>query len=91
MKAVHVIISGRVQGVGFRYFTYRFARKLEIAGWVKNLPDGKTVELYAQGPLSDVDAVVSHVRQGPMFSKVRGVKVTVREPDHTILNFEIKY
>jgi len=49
MKRLHIIYTGRVQGVGFRYTTLDVANKHNIKGWVKNLPDGERVEVAAEG------------------------------------------
>ena len=54
MVRAHVIFSGTVQGVGFRYTTQRFAAGLKITGWVKNLSDG-SVELVAEGTREQVE------------------------------------
>ena len=48
-KAVRVIVKGRVQGVSFRYYTVKKATALNIKGWVKNLSDGNSVEIWAEG------------------------------------------
>jgi len=59
---VHVIISGRVQGVFFRMETQRAARRLGVVGWVRNLPDG-TVEAVLEGSRSQVDAMLDWCRR----------------------------
>ena len=53
-----------MQGVGFRWFTERIAARLGLAGWVRNLPDGR-VEAEAQGGLDSLNAFESALRQGP--------------------------
>ena len=58
------VVGGRVQGVGFRWFTERTAARLGLAGWVRNLPDGR-VEAEAQGALESLTAFESALRQGP--------------------------
>lgn len=55
MKRVHVLVRGVVQGVGFRAFVRRHARKLGVKGFVKNLPDGFTVEIVAEGPMTPLN------------------------------------
>lgn len=55
-KARHYIVTGRVQGVGFRWFTQNRARSLGLCGWVRNMPNG-TVEVWAEGPPSDLDSL----------------------------------
>lgn len=71
---VHVTVSGMVQGVGYRYFTVTEARKLGLAGWVRNLMNGD-VELEAQGARSDVAMLISRLKLGPVWSDVRRVAV----------------
>ncbi|MEW6078909.1 MAG: acylphosphatase [Thermodesulfobacteriota bacterium] len=72
---VHVIISGRVQGVCFRMETKREADSCGVSGWVRNLPDGN-VEAVLEGERSLVEAVVAWCRQGPPASRVSRVIVT---------------
>ncbi|MGH7645540.1 MAG: acylphosphatase [Gemmatimonadales bacterium] len=72
MGARRWIVRGRVQGVGFRWFVWREAERLGLAGWVHNLPDG-SVEVVAQGPeaaLQDLDRALG---QGPQLARVDGV------------------
>lgn len=59
--AKHIIFRGQVQGVGFRYTTYRVATRHDITGFVRNLPDG-TVEMLAQGPIEEVDRCIQEVQ-----------------------------
>jgi acylphosphatase len=62
-------VSGRVQGVGFRWFVMAEARRLGLAGWVRNNPDG-AVELEAIGNQPDLDKLRDHVRRGPPAARV---------------------
>jgi acylphosphatase len=68
------IISGRVQGVGFRYFTEAAAAREGIQGWVRNLPDGR-VEASAEGDADAVDRFEHKLRHGPPGARVEGVEV----------------
>lgn len=68
--AKRYVISGRVQGVGFRYFAERWATQLGISGYVKNCWDGN-VEVYAMGETISLEEFKSHLAQGP-----RGARVT---------------
>lgn len=68
----HYRIEGRVQGVGFRYFTSRTARRLALSGWVRNCFDG-TVEAQAYGSEADLDAFEAELQKGPSFSRVTSV------------------
>ena len=62
MKQVHVIYSGIVQGVGFRYTTCQYASTAGLVGWVRNLPDGR-VEVVAEGPAKDVSAFLEQLEE----------------------------
>jgi acylphosphatase len=66
------VVSGRVQGVGFRYFALRAARKTGVTGTVRNLPDG-TVEAIAEGSLSAVAEFRAELERGPSFGHVSRV------------------
>jgi acylphosphatase len=61
---MHVVIRGRVQGVGFRWFVREAARRAGLAGWVRNRHDG-SVELEAEGPEAALDAFRRVVARGP--------------------------
>ena len=74
----HLAISGRVQGVGFRFYMERKARELGIAGWVRNRRDG-SVESVVQGEPGAVDRMITWARQGPASAVVAEVKVSEGE------------
>lgn len=74
MKARRFLISGRVQGVGFRYFAERSARQVGVTGWARNLDDGR-VEVHANGTEDRLDDFEARLRQGPRFAEVRSVEV----------------
>ena len=81
MKQYHINVSGRVQGVGFRYFTLSTAKNLDIKGWVRNLANGE-VEIIATGTDGALNQFLSEIRTGPKYSKVDKVEIqtqTVRE------------
>ena len=89
MKAVHVTVTGRVQGVSFRWYTEERARELGVTGWVRNEPDG-SVALHAEGADEAVDALVEWCRTGPALARVRNV--AVRDATETgASSFEIRY
>ncbi len=67
-------VRGRVQGVGFRWFVLREARRLELDGWVANEADG-SVRFVADGPRDDLEALLEVVREGPPASLVETVIV----------------
>ncbi len=60
----HIFFSGRVQFVGFRYTALLFARQLDLAGWVRNLPDGR-VEMEVQGPPSRIRKLILLLKARP--------------------------
>ncbi|MGD0274885.1 MAG: acylphosphatase [Syntrophales bacterium] len=72
-KRVHVVISGRVQGVNFRYATEQKAQSLGLTGWVRNLHDGR-VEAIFEGQANAVDAMVEWCRTGPPIARVTGIE-----------------
>ncbi len=87
---VHVLVSGRVQGVGFRAFTWRQAKHHGLVGWVRNRADGR-VESEAQGPRTAVMNFLRDVEQGPPLSSVEHVEVEWVTPGQEETGFEVKY
>ncbi len=77
--ARRLVISGRVQGVGFRYFTQEAAAREGVTGWVRNLPDGR-VEAYVEGESEAVTRLERAIRQGPRGASVHAVEVAAEEP-----------
>ncbi len=73
-SAVKIIVSGRVQGVGFRYFIARFASELGLTGYAKNLFTGE-VEITAEGRKEFLDALAEKAGRGPTGSHVSSCKV----------------
>ena len=74
MKRLHIIVSGRVQGVGFRWATQKTARQLDVNGYVRNLPNGD-VEIVVEGDEVAVDRMISWARHGPAFARVDSLKM----------------
>ncbi|MBT1177914.1 acylphosphatase [Bifidobacterium callimiconis] len=72
---IHIIVTGLVQGVGFRYFTTIQARQYGITGWVRNKHDG-SVEIEAQGQADALGQFTGQLRKGPRWSQVEHVTVT---------------
>lgn len=68
--SLEVRVSGRVQGVGFRYFAHDTARRLRLVGYVTNLPDG-SVRAYAEGPRSSLTEFLRQMERGPTGAQVR--------------------
>ena len=80
MPSVHVLVSGKVQGVFYRKNTQETATKLKLVGWVKNLDDGR-VELKAFGPKEDLEKLVQWCQKGPRLAKVEKVTATLGDDD----------
>ena len=79
--AMHVVIMGRVQGVGFRHWTARGAGRFGLGGWVRNRSDG-SVEAVFVGPAAVVDDMIAKCRLGPRSSEVSDVIVTPADARH---------
>jgi acylphosphatase len=88
VKRVHAFVSGEVQGVFFRYETRERARRLGVAGWVRNNPDGR-VEAVFEGPEESVDQMVAWCRRGPEHADVRDVEVREKDPEG-LGSFEVR-
>jgi acylphosphatase len=73
LSAVHLLVSGRVQGVGFRWFVIQEAQRAGLTGWVRNLHDGR-VEAWLEGDEEAVRAVEAAVGRGPRRAEVKGVE-----------------
>ena len=89
-RAVHLLISGRVQGVWYRASTRDEAVRLGLTGWVRNLPDGR-VEAFAQGPPERVQALIDWCWKGPPMARVDEVTVEERDPEPGLGSFEVRY
>jgi acylphosphatase len=72
-QAVRLRITGWVQGVGYRDWLVETAAGLELAGWVRNRPDG-AVEAHAEGPPADLDRLAERCRSGPRLARVEQVR-----------------
>jgi acylphosphatase len=75
MVTKHLIITGRVQGVGYRNYMAYKARQFHITGWVRNRNDG-SVEAVIQGTPENVDALIQRAHRGPSKASVSGVTVS---------------
>jgi acylphosphatase len=88
-QRLHAIVDGRVQGVGFRYFTQERAVHLGLTGWVRNRWNG-TVELVAEGPKADLETLLRAVQRGPRVGTTRNVKVNWLENTDEFPSFRIR-
>ncbi len=86
--ARHFRITGKVQGVGYRYFTQCTARELGLVGWVKNMPDG-SVEAWAKGPAPVMATFHQELSFGPYNAQVADVEITEVDPSQNYSEFRI--
>jgi acylphosphatase len=87
-KRINIIVSGLVQGVGFRMFVLREAHARRLSGWTRNRPDG-TVEIEAQGNSGVVDELARQAQIGPSRSRVTSIKVREKAIDASDREFRI--
>lgn len=90
MKATHVIVKGRVQGVWFRDYTCRQALSYNLTGWVRNLPDGN-VETLLCGAGEKIKVMIEWLHTGSPMSRVDGLVVREIEMDEEYSTFEVRY
>jgi acylphosphatase len=88
LVARRFLVSGRVQGVGFRYFTQEVAEVEGLHGWVRNLPDGR-VEVLAEGEREAVDRLERRLRRGPPAARVERVDVDETAPSERATGFRV--
>ena len=89
VTAIRAVVIGRVQGVGFRYSTEYEARRLGVAGWVRNRIDG-SVEAWVQGADDAVTRFITFLETGPRAARVTSVEITEVEPDPAMHSFEVR-
>ncbi|MBM4161640.1 MAG: acylphosphatase [Ignavibacteria bacterium] len=87
-SAVHIVVRGMVQGVGFRYFVWRQASKLGLSGYARNLYNGD-VEIEAEGDRSLLEEFIREVKVGPRLSDVRDMKIQWGEFQGRFKGFEV--
>jgi len=84
----HVVVRGRVQGVGFRWFVREQARRLDVAGWVRNRADG-CVEVAAEGTNDSIEALRRALEEGPPGAAVASVDDVDDAPNPLVRPFTI--
>lgn len=90
MKQLHLIIKGRVQGVGFRYFVQMIAMENQVTGWVRNKADG-TVECMAVASSETLRAFMEKVKKGNRFARVDHIEIKESEPKELFSSFKVIY
>ena len=89
MRVRRYRVTGRVQGVGFRYFVWREAETLGVHGWVRNRADG-TVEALARGTKEELDRLQDRIQDGPRWSRVISISVIDESDEDVAPGFEIR-
>ena len=89
MRRVHVLVSGRVQGVFYRGATHAKMRSLGLSGWVRNLPDGR-VEAVVEGDDARVEQALAFLRRGPPHAAVDNIEVRDEPCTGVTSEFELR-
>jgi len=89
--SLRVVVRGRVQGVGYRDFVYMRARFLGLRGYVRNLPDMRSVEVVAEGERASLEQLLEYLREGPRGARVHDLEVTWGEPSGRHTTFGVAY
>lgn len=89
-KGYHIFVSGRVQGVGFRFRTKLKAEGLNLVGWVRNLDDGR-VEILVEGEEENIKKLESWLKSEPFFTKIENLEIEEIIPSNQFESFEIRY
>jgi acylphosphatase len=87
---VKLTIQGRVQGVGFRWFTQREAERMKLQGYVKNLANGD-VEVEAEGPKEHLEEFIKKLKKGPPFSRVTEALTEWKEFQNQYHSFQVQF
>lgn len=89
-KRLHVVVSGHVQGVGYRYFALEEAMRLGLTGWVRNDSSGD-VEVLAEGPQSELETYLDALWRGPAAARVRAVSTEWSPASREFYNFQVTF
>ena len=90
MKRIIIYVYGLVQGVFFRYTTRKVARKLNLTGYVKNMPDG-SVYIEAEGPEDKLLELLEFSKKGPKHANVKKIEYEFKEPQKKFKNFDYAF
>lgn len=86
----HIVIHGKVQGVGYRFFATRVARRIGLKGWIQNNRDG-TVEAMVEGEKATIDEWIEELREGPRYAEVTKVDQETKEFTGRLGDFDVKF
>ncbi len=90
MIQLHILVSGKVQSVGYRYFSQMKAVQYGVTGWARNVSDD-TVEICALGTKDQLDPFIEDLRRGNPFSKITNLEITEMGQTDNFRSFTIKY
>lgn len=88
---LYIVAQGRVQGVYFRDFTLRKAQALGLTGYVRNLPDGRSIEVLAEGERANLEQLLEHIKRGPEAARVDRVHVKWSDYSGNFKTFQIRF
>ncbi len=86
----HLRIHGKVQGVGYRYFATRVARRMGLKGWIQNNRDG-SVEALVEGEKKNIDEWIEEIREGTRYSEVTNIEQESKEFSGKLGDFDVKF
>jgi len=89
-KAYNILIQGRVQGVGFRWFAQQNAQQFGLQGYVENLHNGD-VEVFVQGSEESLQQFIAKLKVGPSFANVTNFNISDTEVDNSFNQFKVKH
>ncbi len=91
MKEIrHIRIHGKVQGVGYRFYATRVARRLGLKGWIQNLRDS-SVEAMVEGEPEKIDEWITEIKEGPRYAEVVRIDQERREGVGPLPDFDVKF
>jgi acylphosphatase len=90
LSCLRALVRGRVQGVGFRIFAVEQAAALGLSGYARNLSNGASVEVVAEGPLPGLEALLAQLRHGPPLARVERVDVSWAAPTGEYKGFGVR-
>ncbi|HEX7708866.1 MAG TPA: acylphosphatase [Thermoanaerobaculia bacterium] len=86
----HIRIHGKVQGVGYRFFATRVARRLGLKGWIQNMRDS-SVEAMIEGEAAAIDEWIEEIREGPRYAEVTKIDQESKDFSGRLADFDVKF
>ncbi len=91
LASVKVTVHGRVQGIGFRHFTWKYAVELGLTGYVRNLPDSTAVEVEAEGERDQLEKLIEYLKVGSLGATVERVDINRSEYSGGYSGFGVRH